>query len=248
MIMEKLSGRYEFKYLLTRRQAELIERYFNQIGLQKDSSQGGEYFVTSLYFETPTLSDYYDKSGGYLQRQKLRARVYEECLEDAQGPVRLEVKMKNDMRSYKTRPLLSKEKWSDFLKSGPVSFYSQNKDEEAGDSKGLKHFLDLFIKKCYKPHIVVRYKRKAFVGQFLSDMRLTLDSNIEAAKWRGGRGFPLIMAPVYKGKVVLEVKFGRGGVPWWFKNLLRKFNLSRQSFSKYNHSVEAINKLNPLPR
>ncbi len=245
--MKKLVERYELKYLMSQRQAGRVEDYLNKICLKKDKVQKGEYHVTSLYFDTPTLEDYHDKNGGYLQRQKLRARVYCENFNNGneQGGVRFEIKKKNNMRVYKTKFILSDEEFLEFLKKGPVDFYYRHKKRINEENlEDLEYFFDLFIKKCYKPHIVVSYKRKAYICNFVSNLRLTIDSDIKAFKWRRNNRF-LLAVPVFKKMAVLEIKFSKV-MPWWFKDMVYRFNLSHQSFSKYNHSVDAINRFNPF--
>src|SRR3989344_9395414 len=69
--------RHEFKYILTPHQARLIEEYIERRHLSTDEyAKNGEYFITSLYFDTPGLRDYHEKLAGLNRRHKLRARIY----------------------------------------------------------------------------------------------------------------------------------------------------------------------------
>ncbi len=225
--------RYEFKYVLNKRQADLIGEYIRKIGLRDDKAASGSYTVTSLYFDTPTLEDYRDKLSGLTRRKKLRARIYGNHFEDA-AEVWLEIKEKYDMSVYKTRGPISRDEWLAFARGGVLRH------------DYLNNFSYLFLGQNYKPHVVVKYKRRAYVGRFLSDIRLTLDSDLETCRWRDfGRN--VNMTPMQKGAVIMEVKFAEA-MPWWFGDMVRRFNLSRQAFSKYANAVDALNKLNAIPR
>lgn len=242
--MKSVEGRFEFKYLLDESTTRRVSDYINKIHLQKDTSQGGTYTVTSLYFDTPDLNDYYDKLGGFMQRQKLRARVYSRFFSDhAVKEIQLEVKKKNDARTFKDVGKITIQNWDEFYKTFSVPALLRG--AAAGDGE-LSRFLDLYIRKCYKPNVVVRYKRRAFVGIFLSKFRLTLDSDIEAC--RAHRfGNHELMTPIFKGYTVMEVKF-RKAMPWWFKDMVYRFGLERTVFSKYANSLAVIHGFNLLPR
>jgi len=237
--------RNEFKYILDSYQAAAIEDYIKRLQLAVDQySRSGSYTITSLYFDTPDLRDYYQKLAGLENRKKLRARVYANRFDDpGVSHVWLEVKVKQNMSNFKYRvPVLLKD-WEAF--SGGDNFFDITKIHKFYPDD-LKAFSYLFLRGNYKPHAVVRYVRKAFEGDFFSNFRLTLDSQIEACHWnyfKRRMGTELV-AP---GKVVMEVKFIKS-MPWWFRNLLEKFHLSRQAFSKYTNSVDALHKINPIPR
>lgn len=238
-------ARYEFKYILGPYEAALVEYYVNKAQLSLDRhSSNGSYPITSLYFDTPTMGDYYDKLAGLNRRKKLRARIYADKFGDkGVDYVWMEVKEKINMNIFKHRSPILPEDWNRFSGAGDnfdgSVIYPTHKDK-------LGHFFFHFFKDNYRPHIVVRYKRKAYEGNFFSDFRLTLDSDLEACRWEDfKRGFE--PDPVRKEKVIMEAKF-TDGLPWWFKKMLAEINLCRDAFSKYTHSVDALNKLNPLPR
>ena len=105
--------RFEFKYILDPIQEQALRSAVNRF-MEPDplaARRGGSYPVTSLYFDTPQLADYYDKSGGYLMRKKLRARIYEPSLRPETPEIWLEIKKKYDMSFEKSRVLISHEDW-----------------------------------------------------------------------------------------------------------------------------------------
>lgn len=238
-----IKNRYELKFILNRSQADFLECYVEKIGLKKDEAKGGFYTVTSLYFDTPALEDYYDKQGGFEKRKKLRARIYENDFNNGTSPIWLEIKNKYGMSVNKKRYAFSQDKWVAFIKERNFLALKKKFSQENNNS-----FLYLFLRGVYKPHIVVRYKRKAYVGEFPFEFRLTFDSGLETCKWRDFC-YDAKMVPVKKGMIIMEVKFNEA-MPWWFKDMTHRFNfnLSQQTFSKYTNSVDTLTSYNSIPK
>ena len=154
----------------------------------------------------------------------------------------LEAKEKQDMFVHKKRHAISHDAWLAFSNHG-VNF---SIDRLAKDQEDLRNFAYHFLTGNYKPHVVVTYKRQAYVGHFIYPFRLTLDHDIHACKWSDFR-YNRNIVPVAKGRVVMEVKFS-AAMPWWFKDLILRLNLKRQAFSKYVNAVDAINRFNILAK
>lgn len=227
-------NRFEFKYILNAGMAPILRNYFDKIGVRRDSAgNNGNYIVTSLYFDTPALNDYYDKLAGNKYRRKLRLRTYCETFYGGAQKVWLEIKEKHDMSVNKKRHKIDESRLKNFLENGEL--FSCHKD-----------FLYLSLIKNYRPHVVVRYKRIAYTDNLLSGIRLTVDSDLETCKWNDFVD-NINMAPVCEGSIIMEVKFQKA-MPWWFKDMIYRFNLSREPFSKYTKSVDVLNRCNPLMR
>lgn len=246
--MEKES-RYEFKYIVDRHLLPIISDYLEAIRLKKDvainndySIDNGNYIITSLYFDTPVLKDHYDKLSGLEHRKKLRARIYKEKFVGDEDPVWMEVKEKFDTNIIKSRAPVAKDNFLKFSKTGNIFSLTNQPNLQ----KALDDFKYLCLWYGYRPRIVVRYNRTAYIGRFLSNFRFTLDSNIEACRWKDEANIKN-MVPVFKDKFVIEVKFSKA-MPWWFKDMVRRFQLSRDSFSKYTNSVDAIYRHNKIAR
>lgn len=240
--MMSTNFRYEFKYVFDDHVAAIVQRYLEKVGLQRSMVQDGGYTVTSLYFDTLTLTDYHEKIEGLKHRKKLRARIYRNKFDESPNDVWLEVKEKHDMNILKLRGRLPYPTWCAFLAGGNLSAVATVCKKD----KALTRFFYLFLRGGYRPFVVVRYQRIVFEASFLSDIRVTLDSQIEGCKWKDFVNNRPTLA-VEKGRTVLEIKF-REGLPWWFKEMIRRFNLSRQPFSKYTTTVNAINRHHPIPR
>ena len=104
--------------------------------------------------------------------------------------------------------------------------------------KGSNDFLNqLFIRKL-RPTVLVSYKREAYVDEKNSNFRLTFDRELKAQR-AYGLDFNFISDEIITpGFTVLEAKFNRI-MPAWFGMVIKAYNLSNVSFSKYCFSLES---------
>ena len=95
--MEK-GYRHEYKYLISRADAELLKRRLPYI-MERDPHAGptGQYTIRSLYFDDFRNSAYYDKVDGVNYRAKYRIRFYNYD----PSILKLEKKEKNGERDVK---------------------------------------------------------------------------------------------------------------------------------------------------
>ena len=240
-----LGNRYEFKYVLDHRKAARIKSYIEKVGLKSDSfSKSGAYIVNSMYFETPFLDDYYDKDASLLVRKKMRARMYEERWNDNLNNVWLEIKGKRNFKISKKRQKISGNCWNNFLATGsPLSINTDGIDEEG--KSVLYKFSYLYLKGRYKPNIIVKYRRDAYLDYFTAKIRVTFDYDIETCFAREDMG-ENFMTPVFQDKVIMEIKF-TDQLPWWFSTANDIFDLQRKDFSKYVHSVASLRNSYRIP-
>ncbi len=237
--------RFEFKYEMDQNTAYLIEKEIGKYGMRPDSnisSANGEYFVTSLYYDSYGLSDYRDKAGGLIKRKKFRLRVYKPTIGESQT-VWLEIKNKFKQENTKTRILLEKDGFDDFFKRGSRSLLERAWTPKEVNKKN--EILWNAVNYSIKPAVAVRYKRRAYLNE-LKNLRITFDSNLEACQ---GHHFMYnsFMKPVNRGKVVMEVKF-KYILPFWLKGIIRRYCLKADAYSKYEKSLETIHRFNPLLR
>ena len=103
------------------------------------------------------------------------------------------------------------------------------------EKETLEEFLFTKVYNCMQPMVLIRYDRKALESIFGLDFRVTFDYNIEAARSRW------LDQPNYKkitsNTVIMEVKYNNV-LPSWFHDIILKYQLSRDTFSKYYMSVE----------
>jgi len=233
---ERKIARLEFKYVLDPVTYMRVRDFIDSIGLEHDRNvSSNPYFVTSLYFDSVGLDDYYDKAGGFIKRKKVRVRVYSSEFNNNVDEIHFEIKNKDDMFVSKDRIGIKGRKWDDIV---------------SGGFTGLSADFDYYISNEGRiPTVIVRYEREAFDSWFYGRVRLTFDKNIEAInptlvginkQWYN-------IVPFSENMIVMEVKFG-SKLPWWFSFMVKKFDLQRTAFSKYSKGIDAIYHYDPLPR
>ena len=109
----------------------------------------------------------------------------------------------------------------------------------------LDKFSYLYLKGRYNPHIIVKYRREAFLDFFTDKIRVTFDSDIQTC-YADNPNDESFMTDVFLGNTIMEVKFN-DKLPWWFKNAIDVFDLHRSDFSKYNHSVATLRNSYKIP-
>ncbi len=243
-----LGERFEFKYILDNVTAIKIERFLKKIGLVNDVySKDTPYLVNSLYFDTPTLSDYRDKDGSHLFRKKIRARTYEKkwYSNDGVKNVWLEIKKKRNMNIKKSRIHITNGVWRNIIKDNIIN---DVKFDNLSNQNNFEEFKFLYKRGLYSPHVIIKYKRMAYMYDFLSPVRITFDSDIRAC-FVGDFLCEENMMSVAGNRVIMEVKY-TGKLPWWFNYLITQFNISRDDFSKYRNSVAMLrgHKLIPISK
>ena len=243
--MNQTFGRYEFKYRIPEYTMPGLQALFLRQGMRFDPSVtkhgGSQYTVTSLYFDSPSYSDYRDKAGGFLSRKKIRVRIYDSFLTERTREIWLEKKEKHDMRISKKRVLLSFENYKVLLRGSHTQLL-RSLSAHAHGAEILWHLAG----EQMKPQLITRYQRIPLIMPGPADFRITLDSAIEACFSRDLCYSPP-MKRVQPGTAVLEVKFSTL-LPVWFRDMLRQYNVQRESFSKYANAMEALRIYNPVPR
>lgn len=229
--------RFEFKYVLDPITYMKVKGFVDSLFIAHDENvEEDTYIITSLYFDTFGLDDYYEKQGGLLKRKKVRARIYGRSISDGVTEVHLEVKNKHDMYIGKKRTKVPVDVWDAFIK---------------GRSDAILDEFGLNIKNEGRvPVCIVRYEREALVETFYSRVRITFDRNIEVIKHddlelHGGKTYDII--PVSGLNTIMEIKFNKA-LPWWFGFMVKEYDLRRVAYSKYSNSVDKLYKYNPLPR
>lgn len=243
--MNTKTARFEFKYILNPITALEAKYFISKTMIQDPYAMPlGYYIVTSLYFDTPHRGDYYDKSGGYLNRKKLRARIYEHYITTETKTIWLERKCKHDMAFVKTRVGLTRFEWDMFVDRNFSKLLTRTRDTQT--QKALESILWDYISSNRRPRYLIRYKRTPFLARDGSDLRITFDEQIDANE-RDTLENPYHTRRVRQYATIMEVKFAHS-IPPWFRLLLSRLHLTRTSFSKYAMSIDALNSHDPLPR
>lgn len=213
--------RYEVKYIMTRRQRDLlIEAMRGHMALD----QFGRHTIRNIYFDTDSFRLVRDSIEKPIYKEKLRVRSYQKAGYDS--PVFVELKKKYDGVVYKRRLSLPHRAAMNALENGlPLPADTQI----AREIEAFRTFYGPTL----KPAMLLTYEREAYYPVDGCDLRLTLDENI---RWRtenidlGGSAMGKMILPA--DAVLMELK-SPGGYPRWIVDFLSENKIYKTSFSKY---------------
>ncbi len=191
--------------------------------LRGDSVNGTKtYLVRSLYFDSISDVDYFEKEAGVSERKKIRIRVYSPDSKVA----KLELKAKSGGMQRKQSLTISKEDATEMI-HGNYEVLKNYKDDLAG------YLYRTMTMEMYLPRCVVEYDRIAFRTSE-NDIRITLDSGVRANEgnfdiFSDKLMFYPVMNPC---KGVVEVKYNRFLLSY-VKDILQGIDKVETSVSKY---------------
>lgn len=224
-------ARYEFKYLLPLHIRDAVENEianFMKIDGHIRNEMDNQYFVRSLYFDSPSNQAFYEKTDGIKSRSKYRIRTYDRT-SDTLTPLFLEEKGRHNERTYKHRVQISKEDLPIFLNSnGATSIMAKY-----GGIEVAENFSADLYRKCIRPKVLVDYIRRPYTSEFDMYFRVTFDQKLQATATAHlfPEGTNQTLACI-AGWTIMEVKFNRR-IPLWFHRILQVYNLRRLSISKF---------------
>ncbi len=227
--------RREQKYLITTEQYEELVERMSPYMRTDTNGRDGKYTITSLYFESPDHTIYYETKNKLRFRQKLRLRVYDDT--DIDGTAFFEVKQKHKKVVNKRRMVLPLAEAYRYLDND----YSNSLDEIETSNKQVLHEIDHFKKLFHlQPEMIVSYDRHAFHGVDDDQLRVTFDLNLRCRKddlalehGPYGQNF------IDENLVVLEVKVN-DSVPLWLTRILQDLNCEQRGASKFCTSLELL--------
>jgi len=220
--------RYEVKYILSRKQSEMLkEAMAGHLALD----QYGRHTIRNIYFDTDSFRLVRTSIEKPLYKEKLRVRSYQKA--GADSPVFVELKKKYESVVYKRRLSLPHLQAMDALEQGlPLPADSQI-------SREIEAFRS-FYGPTLRPAMLLAYEREAYYPIDGTDFRLTLDENI---RWRtreidlGGSAMGSMILPM--DAVLMELK-SPGGYPMWIVNFLSENRIYKTSFSKYGTAYQQM--------
>jgi len=216
--------RHELKYYINRGDYEILSRRLRSCIQQDENAQknGGEYFIRSLYFDSPFDDALWEKLSGVDERDKFRIRIYN----GQDDVIKLECKHKEGSYIAKQSIRLSRGECESLIR-GDYAFLLSRKEPFA-----RRMFVE-FATKGLRPCVIVDYTREAYVYP-VEDVRITFDKDIRTA-YRGTSLFDMTQ-PTYPvitdGDLVLEVKFNNY-LPSYIRELLQIDSHTRSAVSKY---------------
>ena len=194
--MEK-GYRHEYKFLISRADAELLKLRLPHIMESDTHATGGKYTIRSLYFDDFQNTAYYDKVDGVNERAKYRIRFYDYD----STLIKLEKKEKLGNLTRKTAQTITK-------KDARALEYALS-DGCPDTPDGLTAELRIAcVSKGLRPRVLVDYDRTPFICRD-GNTRITLDENLRTRPYIPHLfASPRAMVPVLdSNQVILEVKF-----------------------------------------
>ena len=231
--------RYEFKYILNAETCQHIESevsHFMRYDGHVHPELKNRYYVTSLYFDSPSSANYYEKIDGLRMRTKFRIRTYAPKFEEGL-PTFLELKGRCIDRVFKHRIPIRHEDLPLFLE--PEKSFKLI--ELYPDNWLIRRFIYEVARKKLNPVVLVEYLRRPYTCDFDLNFRATFDSNLKTARSKtlflNEKGNWI--SPI-AGYTILEIKLHRR-IPKWFHKIIQANNLRRLSVSKFCSGMEACN-------
>ncbi len=232
----EIFSRFEFKYIIKRSVSEAIQNEVkNFTKIDGYANNKGKYLVRSLYFDNNLFSNFHDKIDGVKKRYKFRIRTYTDH-DNLNTPLFLEMKGRNNLRTYKIRTQINKNDLNFFYKQKNLldlkSKYLNN--------KLIEQYIFDYYKKKIIPKVLIDYNRLPLINKNGLYFRLTFDSDIKACSsnniFSRDNSWKICIA----GNDILEVKFDFT-IPPWFHRIIQSYQLKRISVSKFVIGMEASN-------
>ena len=217
--------RIERKFLVNPNRIGLVRAWLAHTCRPAPDYPAGQ--VTSCYYDTPDMDEYFASFDGDLDKHKVRLRWYDSLPQSGEVTAFLELKSKHGAETTKRRAPLTV----------PASVLAEEGFAAALPRETLTRYLLGFGHRApldLRPTVVVTYRRYRFVEPH-SRMTLSLDSNIRA--WLAGDlcRWP----PISLQAAVLELKGRDIELPPRLRGLGR-FGPVWTAYSKYGAAVEAL--------
>lgn len=219
--------RYEIKYLLTRKQKEIILAAMEP------------YMELDAYGRSTIRNIYYDTDNYRLARRSLEQPVYKEKLRvrsygaaRPEDEVFVELKKKYDGVVYKRRIHIPEKAAADYLAGRRTA------PEKSQITEEIDYFLQFY--RTLAPRVFLSYEREAYYTREPGQLRVTFDENILWRETDLSLGKGIYGTSILKqGQTLMEIKTP-GNIPLWMVNVLSGEEIRKTSFSKYGNAYTEI--------
>ena len=237
-IQQKFS-RFEMKYIIRKSISENIQREIRNFMIYDGYAKkklNKNYFVRSLYFENNNFFNFNEKVDGVKLRHKYRIRTYSNKL-DKNTPIFLELKGRENLRTYKTRF---------FIEQNDLNLFFEKKNyfklkKNYSDNSLIEQFIFDCYRKNLSPKILVDYNRTPYINKSGLYFRLTFDNNIVSLS--NSRLYSTSLNSGWReclaGFTILEVKF-ESSIPAWFQRIVQSYQLQIRSISKFVIATDTL--------
>lgn len=223
MSYQSVFQRYELKYMLTRKQKELLLKVMEPY-MKLD--QYGRTTIRNIYFDTDNYRLIRHSIEKPAYKEKLRIRSYSRSEEGS--PVFVELKKKYKSVVYKRRIVMPEQQAMDWLCG------NADHPEKSQIADEIDYFRQFYG--ALYPSVFLTYEREAYYSLTGDSFRVTFDENIlyrekdialNSEVW----GTPLLP----EGMVLMELKTP-GGIPLWMTHFLTEQRIYKTFFSKYGNA------------
>ena len=229
-------SRFEFKYIIKKNVSEAIQNEVkNFTKIDSYASNKSKYLVRSLYFDNNLFTNFHEKVDGIKKRYKFRIRTYTNH-DDFNTPLFLEMKGRNNLRTYKVRTKINKNDLNLFYKQKNLL----DLKHKYLNNKLIEQYIFDSYKKKIIPKVLIDYNRLPLINKNGLYFRLTFDSNIKACSSNNIFNSTNSWKACIPGNDILEVKFDFT-IPPWFHRIIQSYQLKRISVSKFVIGMEASN-------
>ena len=237
--IEQKFSRFEMKYIIRKSISERIQKEIRNFMIYDgyaNKELKKNYFVRSLYFENNNYSNFNEKVDGVKLRHKYRIRTYSNKL-DKNTPIFLELKGRENLRTYKTRF---------FIEQNDLNLFFEKKNyfklkKTYSDNSLIEQFIFDCYRKNLSPKILVDYNRTPYINKSGLYFRLTFDNNIVSLS--NSRLYSTSLNSGWKeclaGFTILEVKF-ESSIPAWFQRIVQIYQLQIRSISKFVIATDTL--------
>ena len=222
-------SRFEFKYILNEELKNKVEKqiqHFMKYDGYAHPEFDNSYFVRSLYFDSPSSFNFYEKIDGIKKRKKFRLRTYGKIY--GNSPLFIEQKGRNVNRVFKHRIRINQNDIGQFYDAMHFDQLIKN----YRDTKIINEFITDSVKRKISPVVLVDYVRRPYISDYDMNFRVTIDNQIMAKASRTLFPNNDNFFHCLSGYTILEVKFFRK-IPAWFHKIILVYNLERVSVSKF---------------
>jgi hypothetical protein len=196
------------------------------------------YEVRSVYFDSPFIKSYFEKTNGIKTRIKLRIRFYPDFQNGDKELVFVELKKKNNENVSKNRvlvPFKDAFKVIDDTTSEAKNFYRNASNE---DKANIEEIWYLYNRYHLQPVCVVCYNRQPYMDKIKNRFRMTFDTDVKVRYYNfdlhDGNGSKYVVPP---NICIMEVKFNNF-IPNWAVKILQRNNMIQEKMSKFASGLE----------
>lgn len=227
-IVQKQFKRKETKYIVDKETFALLEKDLQKYMVSDEFATST---ITNIYFDNEEFDMIQDSIAKKNGREKIRMRVYDSKPSESSQAF-LEIKKKENKIGYKYRLTSNPVSVINYIENGVID--STIKDEKV--TSELEQLRERYG--TIKPMMYIYYDRVSYKGIEDKKIRLTIDKNLlyrdyDVAATEGKFGETLLDP----NKVIMEIKVPEQ-LPDWLLALLEKYQIEKQSFSKYGNAYK----------